>query len=575
MVVSTDSDWTRIKFRNAIIGITNFTIVLGDSAPGLSYAVYPSLIDVGKKQYDTTNVTIRFSALLSFNGKPAVLTIEKGAIGNTTLRLLKEEMEMLLIVNSGTVAGQESTNPRSFDISQILESLQPTVVDTDRLLSKPIVLSFYYPWYGNPLGRSRRLFHWEGITHKDISSSTFYPLLGPYDSYDADLIRAHMRLAKSSGVDSFVCSWWGMGSFEDKAFKEMLTVAGEENFTATVYYESFRVMSRQQIVEELSYVLKNYGNASSFLKLNDRPVIFVYAVNVYDRNPWFWKGILDEVKHYTGVDALFVADTVDILYLLAFDGLHTYNPSWISNLTKTYCDEAKSIRLLGKIWTGTVIPGYDDRKIRSPGNYIDRENGNYYNSTWIGAMASDPDMVLICTWNEWHEGTNIEPSREFQFDYLRLTRYWALQFKNERGVEPSSRPFINITSFNSNGSLRLSNNGTGDALAINLLLNSDKDYSIGNTIYVQVNETCKMLFIPLLEHNKTHDISIVSSGENTLRILGFYYSSTGERYSLESRTLEIGAKGKVYDVTSLFLYLALLIFGCTLILLLYARGRRS
>jgi uncharacterized protein (TIGR03437 family) len=75
----------------------------------------------------------------------------------------------------------------------------------------------------------------------------------------------------------------------------------------------------------------------------------------------------------------------------------------------------------------TVYPGYDDRKIRVPGLYTPREDGEYYRQSWEKALASDPDVVLITSWNEWPEATNIEPSVEFGYQYLELTLTYSLQ----------------------------------------------------------------------------------------------------------------------------------------------------
>ena len=75
----------------------------------------------------------------------------------------------------------------------------------------------------------------------------------------------------------------------------------------------------------------------------------------------------------------------------------------------------------------TVYPGYDDRKIRDPGLYTPREDGEYYRRSWEAALASDPDVVLITSWNEWPEATNIEPSVEFGYRYLELTLTYSLQ----------------------------------------------------------------------------------------------------------------------------------------------------
>ena len=105
------------------------------------------------------------------------------------------------------------------------------------------MLAFYYPWYGNALGTSGQPYHWSDVTYGGIGSSTYYPLLGPYDSQDERLMGAHMELAKASGIDGFICSWWGIGSFEDRALKGILKVANSEGFNVTIYYETVREMS--------------------------------------------------------------------------------------------------------------------------------------------------------------------------------------------------------------------------------------------------------------------------------------------------------------------------------------------
>jgi len=59
---------------------------------------------------------------------------------------------------------------------------------------------------------------------------------------------------------------------------------------------------------------------------------------------------------------------------------------------------------------------------------VPRGGGEYYERTWRAALGSRPDIVLICTWNEWHEGTEIEPSREYGFSYVRMTRRFVKVF---------------------------------------------------------------------------------------------------------------------------------------------------
>jgi hypothetical protein len=79
----------------------------------------------------------------------------------------------------------------------------------------------------------------------------------------------------------------------------------------------------------------------------------------------------------------------------------------------------------------TVGCGYDDRKIRYPGTFVDRENGALYRRQWEKALDGRPDLVLINTWNEWAEGTIIEPTVEFGYKYLELTLTYALMLHDK------------------------------------------------------------------------------------------------------------------------------------------------
>jgi hypothetical protein len=122
-----------------------------------------------------------------------------------------------------------------------------------------------------------------------------------------------------------------------------------------------------------------------------------------------------------------------------FDGVHTYNTAgslkgktpadvrkWASGKYQSWvrlADQADKISAL------TVIPGYDDTKIREPGLAVDRYDTELYRIQWEQAIKADPDWILITSFNEWHEGSEIEPSLEYQQQYLDLTAEYAKSFK--------------------------------------------------------------------------------------------------------------------------------------------------
>lgn len=303
-----------------------------------------------------------------------------------------------------------------------------------------LVLAFYYPWYGTPKGPTGTWRHWSGEGHnpdrfidgKRDLCSTHYPINGPYDSKNKSLIAWHLRLAEEIGLDGFIVSWWGFGSFEDEAFKIMLDVAEEIGTTVklTIYYEQASSTNVSSMVHEFEEILRNYGGRKSFLKVEGRPVIFIYSRAINQIPLSAWGEIIRRIRS-DGYDALFIADGMHVKY---FDGIHIYNPApSLSklNLTELYIFFRTLADRHDAIFAATVLPGYDDTNIRKPGLMYPRDNGGTYNETWKAALASNPDWILICSWNEWHEGTEIEPSVEYGYFYINLTRHYVRIFKEE------------------------------------------------------------------------------------------------------------------------------------------------
>jgi hypothetical protein len=120
-------------------------------------------------------------------------------------------------------------------------------------------------------------------------------------------------------------------------------------------------------------------------------------------------------------------------YFLNFtDGIHTYNPVTysMSDISMIYNEASDAAHNKSKIFVATVTPGYNDTEIRFPGYVVDRQNGTYCTSFWSVATASFPDGYVITSFNEWHEGTEIEPSREHGYQYINLTRDITPEFPN-------------------------------------------------------------------------------------------------------------------------------------------------
>jgi hypothetical protein len=305
------------------------------------------------------------------------------------------------------------------------------------------VLAFYYTWYGRPENHGNWV-HWGEVNPEehDISASTHYPAIGAYDSHDPETIDHHIQLAKEHGIDAFICTWWGQGRFDDRAFVKVLDRAEKKDFKVTIYWETAPgkgEMKLVQAVNDLVYVLEEYGSSPAFLKVDGKPVIFVYGRVMGQVAMNEWPQIITMTQKRYGKDFLLIADGYKEGYARIFDGIHTYNIcGWVKGKTvnelgefskQSFAGAVDLARRNGRLSCITIIPGYDDTKIRTPGINAERLDGETYKVLWQEAIAADPDWVLITSWNEWHEGSEIEPSWEHGDKYIKMTGEYANRFK--------------------------------------------------------------------------------------------------------------------------------------------------
>jgi hypothetical protein len=305
------------------------------------------------------------------------------------------------------------------------------------------VLAFYYTWYGTP-ERQGKWIHWADVNpdEHDIATSTHYPALGAYDSHDPEIIETHIREAKTHGIDAFITTWWGAGGYDDRAFRKVLDRAEAQDFEATIYWETVPGKGRAKIdraVDDLCYVLDRYADHPAFLTHDGTPVIFIYGRVMNQVELSEWPTIIAEARRRSGRDVLLIADGYRDSYARIFDGLHVYNicaqiqgqsPQELATWSQdAFADAVQTAKQHGRLACITIIPGYDDTKIRTPGINARRQDGETYRVLWKQAIAADPDWVVITSWNEWHEGSEIEPSHEHGDKYLQMTGLCARRFK--------------------------------------------------------------------------------------------------------------------------------------------------
>ena len=336
-------------------------------------------------------------------------------------------------------------------------AVSPSAMPAPALLR--LVLAVHYPWYGTPDGPSRRWRHWNhrrealpeqrilgfhdpdraaGPGRRDIGSP-HYPEGGPYDSRDPARIHAQLALARAAGLDGFVVSWWGHEQEEALALAELFRHAAGVGLVVAPYYETGGLRERGAlgVATDLERLLDRHGREPAWLRVDGAPVVFLYASHLLRARGW------DAVRARLaagGRRVFLVADVPRPEWLAArpdwlgrFDAFHVYTPVVFlaqgRDLESAYAGLAALGRAAGRPFIPAVAPGFDDRPVRQPATVVERAAGATYDRTWRAALSVDPPWVLVSTWNEWHEGSEIEPSVEHGRRYLDVTREWAERFR--------------------------------------------------------------------------------------------------------------------------------------------------
>lgn len=568
IVIESDSDWTTIDITEGPLVVDyNATLVQGSGAPDLRYIVTPTYTWVSKKPSDTTPIRIDIE-IIALKRSDANVIVRKGDIGNTKISLYAWENGNYLLlwsaINKGVNTQYPGTNDRIFHIYSEQLYKKPIGIALYENIAKEIgkkIFAFYYPWYGTPNGPSKGWFHWEGVSQDNITNSAHYPLLGIYDSQDEKLIETHILLASYAGIDGFIVSWWGINSFEDESLEKIIKIAEKYDFKITIYYESYRPwkpLTIKEIVSELSYIVKKYSLSPAFFKINGKPVFFIYNIGGHERKPDFWLQVKRSLEKEVGTIYL-IGDTRNPEYLHVFEGFHTYIELNRENMKNTYIfyntnmriglagldysdaieniKNGSPIKIQEKILFYTIVPGYDDRKIRIPGNFLDRINGDTYRKFWNDALENKAEHILITSWNELHEGTEIESTREYGFLFLNITRNYANKFKEER-IEKAKSPNLDLKLiFNEEKNeilLKIKNIGMGVSIANTIQL----QYPSGIEIYVE-NMHCQpskenfiILIVPIIKEQEEYAFSLRFKGSppNKLYLKTAYYSIIGSTY---------------------------------------------
>lgn len=289
----------------------------------------------------------------------------------------------------------------------------------------PASAIFFYPWYSN-MRHDGAYAHWTQGGHQppfDVASQ-FYPLRGPYSSGDPRVLNAQMHDIASAGVDEVVSSWWGRGSEEDLRLSDVMRAAKRYHLRIGIQLEPYPGRTVASVGTDLVY-LRSLG-------IRD---VYVYRSTDFAAEDWW-----PVTRQPNGMRLIGQTGKVGFAARAGFAGFYTYD-ILVYDAAKfgRMCEQA---RALGILCAPSVGPGYEAAAATGDTRIRPRLNGETYDTMWRAANDAGADIVTITSYNEWSEGTQIEPAghggRYESYDgayglhgraaaraYITRTRYWT------------------------------------------------------------------------------------------------------------------------------------------------------
>ena len=244
----------------------------------------------------------------------------------------------------------------------------------------PVRAAFYYPWF--PEGE-----HW---------ATRYTPSLGKYDSSNPRVLATHVAQARYAGLDAFIASYWGRGTPTARRLPLLLDAAAQQSFHIAAYYEpeSLPTPPSNALLSEDFHSLYQLTAHPSWLRVAGRPVMFIYNIG--------------PEASCTAVRRILAASEGRFyLNLKVFPGYRNcpdQPDSWHQYVPATGFDQQAS-------HSATVSPGFfkfDEFLPRLP------RDPARFQADLRRQVASGARWQLITSFNEWGEGTAVEPSRQWQ-----------------------------------------------------------------------------------------------------------------------------------------------------------------
>jgi hypothetical protein len=303
---------------------------------------------------------------------------------------------------------------------------------------------YYMPWFDTPETTEGGTWGWhwtmtnrnpetiDGNGHRQIASH-YYPLIGPYASRDADVIEYHLLLMKYAGVDGILIDWYGTRDVLDYPTNRINTEAIVEGcekvgMKFAIVYEDQTVNANEPSHDEkidfaradMTWLQSNFFKSPEHIKIDGRPLLMTFGPQALIE-PTDWMRVFSTLN-----------PKPVFLPLYAHSRLAGENAQgeyiWVDGTSlDTKYEAVKKL----DVWMGGAWPGFHDYYVeggagqRLLDGVVDHPNATLLEELMARAKTEGAEHLQLITWNDFGEGTMIEPTEELGYTLLNKVQEFS------------------------------------------------------------------------------------------------------------------------------------------------------
>ncbi len=319
------------------------------------------------------------------------------------------------------------------------------VVQVQKNYSTPIFVH-YMPWFESPefaefpeSSKGNWGVHWTMANKnpentlsngdRDIASH-YYPIIGPYDNGEPDYCEYVVSCMKLTGLDGVIFDYPGITDvYDGKLLRDhtdaLIPWLEKAGLQFSIMYEDGALNNaiEQNVITDkiaegkrvLKHMSDNFFKKDSYFKLDNIPVLLNFGPQALKTNQE-WLDVFSEIRDVNFFPLAYHGQSFNLTS--AMDGAFAWVGETLNNDFYNY----------SKQFTYTAGGAlYEYKEFYTSGGWgatgqteISHNNGNTLRESLQRAKDANVDFIQVVTWNDWGEGTAIEPSKEHKFNQLNI-----------------------------------------------------------------------------------------------------------------------------------------------------------